>query len=261
MLRLIEGWARPSWRAAARRLPLSATASRSRIWCSFMEAWQLSIGRLCHLAPRAPCAQTPVYRRSVHEAASLWPGRKRETRRSRPAMFLKNSWYVAAWADELAAGALLGRTILGEPVLLYRGAAGEVAALEARCCHRGLPLHHGNVVGENVQCGYHGLVYNKTGACIKVPGQDRVPRGAKVKTYPVVEQDHIVWIWMGGAPGLADPAAIVRHPWHDDPKWSWTKDRYLVNANYQLINDNLMDLTHVGYVHTKTIGGTPEAHS
>ncbi len=134
-------------------------------------------------------------------------------------MFLQNSWYVGAWADELAAGALLGRTILGEPVLFYRSAQGAIAALEDRCCHRGLPLHHGQVLGEHVQCGYHGLVYD------------------------------------------ADPAAIVRHPWHDDPEWAWTKDRYLVNANYQLINDNLMDLTHVGYVHTKTIGGTPEAHS
>ncbi len=175
-------------------------------------------------------------------------------------MFLQNNWYVGAWADELAAGALLGRTILGEPVLFYRSAQGAIAALEDRCCHRGLPLHHGQVLGEHVQCGYHGLVYDRSGACIKVPGQERVPRGAKVKSYPVVEQDRIVWIWMG-APELADPAAIVRHPWHDDPEWAWTKDRYLVNANYQLINDNLMDLTHVGYVHTKTIGGTPEAHS
>src|SRR5205085_9824937 len=174
--------------------------------------------------------------------------------------FVRNTWYVGAWADELAPGALLGRTVLDEPVLFYRSAAGEIGALEDRCCHRSLPLHHGQVIGETVQCGYHGLVYDKTGACIKVPGQDRVPRGAKVKSYPVVEQDQIVWIWMG-APELADPAAIVRHPWHDDPKWGWTKDRYLVNANYQLITDNLMDLTHVGYVHTRTIGGTPQAHS
>jgi len=107
-------------------------------------------------------------------------------------LFLRNTWYVGAWADELAPGTLLGRTILGEPVLFYRSAAGEPGALEDRCCHRGLPLHHGQVIGENVQCGYHGLVYDKTGACIKVPGQERIPRGAKGKSYPVVEQDGIV---------------------------------------------------------------------
>jgi phenylpropionate dioxygenase-like ring-hydroxylating dioxygenase large terminal subunit len=83
---------------------------------------------------------------------------------------------------------------------------------------------------------------------------------AKPKFYPAVEQDRIVWIWMG-APEHADTARIVRHPWHDDRAWAWTKDTYLINANYQLITDNLMDLTHVGYVHARTIGGTPEAHS
>lgn len=176
------------------------------------------------------------------------------------AAFLRNSWYVGAWADELAPGGLLGRTVLGEPVLFYRTSGGEVTALENRCCHRGLPLEHGAVIGEHLQCGYHGLLYDRSGAVIKVPGQDRIPPGARVKSYPVVEQDRLVWIWMG-EPGRADRAAIVRHPWHDDPKWGWTKDRYLVGANYLLISDNLMDLTHVGYVHKHTIGGTPEAHS
>ena len=173
---------------------------------------------------------------------------------------VRNAWYVGAWADELAPGQLLGRTVLGEPVLFYRSATGKASALEDRCCHRGLPLHHGAVIGETVQCGYHGLVYDSSGACVKVPGQERIPPAARVNAYPVVEQDHLLWIWMGAAE-QADPKAIVRHTWHDDPKWSWCKDRYLVNANYLLISDNLMDLTHVGYVHTKTIGGTPEAHS
>lgn len=175
-------------------------------------------------------------------------------------MFPKNCWYLGAWADELAPGALLARTILGESVLFYRLGNGEVAALENRCCHRGLPLAHGQVLGDHVQCGYHGLVYDKSGACIKVPGQDRIPRGAKVRSFPVVERDQMVWIWMG-EPRYADADQIVRHPWHGDAKWGWTKDRYVIDANYQLITDNLMDLTHVGYVHTRTIGGTPEAHS
>ena len=80
---------------------------------------------------------------------------------------------------------------------------------------------------------------------------------AKGRSYPVVEQDQM--LWMGDA-ALADPALIVRHPWHDDPAWVWIKDRYPINANYQLITDKLMDLTHVGYVHGRTIGGTPQAH-
>jgi phenylpropionate dioxygenase-like ring-hydroxylating dioxygenase large terminal subunit len=175
-------------------------------------------------------------------------------------MFVRNAWYVGAWADELAPGAMLSRTLLGEPVLFYRQQSGAVAALEDRCCHRGLPLSHGWVVEDHVQCGYHGLVYDGSGACVKVPGQDRVPAQARVRSYPVVEQDHLLWVWMGD-PALADATQPLRHPWHDDPQWAWIKDRYRVRANYQLITDNLMDLTHVGYVHQRTIGGTPQAHS
>ena len=175
-------------------------------------------------------------------------------------MFVRNSWYVGAWSDEIAPGGMLARTLLGDDVVFYRLTDGSLAALENRCCHRGLPLSHGCVRGDELQCGYHGLTFDRSGKCVMVPGQKQVPPAAKVRAYQVVEQDHMVWIWMGDD-ALADPATIVRHGWHDDPKWAWVKDRLTVNANYQLITDNLMDLTHVGYVHGKTIGGTPQAHS
>ena len=175
-------------------------------------------------------------------------------------MFVRNAWYVAAWADEIEPGKMLARTLLGDAVLLYRTEEGRARSLEDRCCHRGLPLSHGCVRGERVQCGYHGLVYDARGVCVEVPGQSLIPPKAKVRHYEVVEQDHLIWIWMGEE-ARADPATIPRHPWHDDPEWAWVKDRYLIRSNYQLITDNLMDLTHVGYVHGRTIGGTPQAHS
>lgn len=175
-------------------------------------------------------------------------------------MFVRNAWYVGAWSDEIGAGGMLARTLLGDDVVFYRLTDGSLAALENRCCHRALPLSHGCVRGDELQCGYHGLVYDRRGICVQVPGQKQVPPAARVRAYPVVEQDSMVWIWMGDDM-LADPAAIVRHPWHSDPQWTWIKDRYAVAANYQLITDNLMDLTHVGYVHGRTIGGTPQAHS
>ena len=175
-------------------------------------------------------------------------------------MFVRNSWYVGAWSDEIGAGGMLARTLLGDDVVFFRLTDGTLAALENRCCHRGLPLSHGCVRGDELQCGYHGLVFDRGGKCIMVPGQKQVPPAAKVRAYKVVEQDHMVWIWMGGD-ALADPATIVRHGWHDDPKWVWITDRLTVHANSQLITDNLMDLTHVGYVHARTIGGTPHAHS
>jgi phenylpropionate dioxygenase-like ring-hydroxylating dioxygenase large terminal subunit len=175
-------------------------------------------------------------------------------------MFVKNAWYVGAWADELKDSGPVGRILLGEPVVFYRLGDGRVAALEDRCCHRGLPLSKGCVVGNALECGYHGLQFDRVGTCISVPGQDRIPASARVRSYPVEERDHMIWIWMG-EPTLADPALIPKHPWHDDPAWTWVKDRYVIQANYQLITDNLMDLTHVGYVHQRTIGGTPQAHS
>ncbi|KAF3998182.1 aromatic ring-hydroxylating dioxygenase subunit alpha [Glaciimonas immobilis] len=175
-------------------------------------------------------------------------------------MFVYNAWYMGAWADEVKTQGLLGRVLLNQPVVFYRTEDGTALALEDRCCHRALPLSHGCVVGDQLQCGYHGLVYDRNGLCVKVPGQERVPAQARVRSYPVVEKDHMLWIWMG-EPALANPALIVAHPWHDDDAWVWIKDRYSIKSAYQLVTDNLMDLTHVGYVHQRTIGGTPQAHS
>jgi phenylpropionate dioxygenase-like ring-hydroxylating dioxygenase large terminal subunit len=173
-------------------------------------------------------------------------------------MLIKNCWYVAAFAEEVESKPL-GRTILSEPVALFRLGNGSVAALEDRCCHRGLPLVHGEVQGDLIQCGYHGLTFDAAGRCVRVPGQDRIPSAAKVKSYRVVEQDGLVWIWMGDE-AKADSSQIIRYPWHTDPGWAYKGKRNYVQANYQLIYDNLLDLTHVGYVHRSTIGGDPEAH-
>ena len=93
-------------------------------------------------------------------------------------MFMRNCWYVAAWDDEIGGETPLGRTLLGEPVVLFRAADGTAAALEDRCCHRHLPLSLGKVVGDNLQCGYHGLEFDTSGDCVLVPGQTQVPPGS-----------------------------------------------------------------------------------
>jgi phenylpropionate dioxygenase-like ring-hydroxylating dioxygenase large terminal subunit len=88
---------------------------------------------------------------------------------------------------------------------------------------------------------------------VRIPGQDQIPPSAKVKTYPVVERYHWVWIWMGD-PALADPAKITDFHWLEDPAWG-AKASYLhVKANWQLVVDNLLDLTHLAFVHETTIG-------
>jgi len=167
-------------------------------------------------------------------------------------VFLKNVWYVGALADELGRD-MLGRLILNEPVVFFRKEDGTPVALEDRCCHRRYPLHKGRLVGDCVECGYHGLTFDETGACIRVPGQELVPPSARVRSYPVVERYRWIWIWMGD-PALADPDDITDFHWLDDDEWGAKTTRFHVKANYQLIVDNLLDLTHLSFVHQSTIG-------
>lgn len=174
-------------------------------------------------------------------------------------MFVLNRWYVAGWSSELSSKPL-ARTLLNEPIVFFRTEDGRAVALEDRCCHRNLPLSHGHVTGNSIACGYHGMVYEPSGQCIKVPGQDAVPQNACVRSFPLVERDRIVWIWPGD-PAKADMEAVPAYPIHDDPLWAHQADHYVIKGHHELINDNLIDLSHVGYVHGQTIGGTPEAHS
>lgn len=134
--------------------------------------------------------------------------------------FVRNHWYVAAYGREVGRE-ILGRTVLDEPIALYRTEDGTVAALADRCIHRRYPLSAvpSRVVGDAVVCGYHGFTYDGTGACVAVPGQTRIPRTARVKSYPVVEQDSFVWVFIGD-PTLADATEIPRPPWLAAPAWT-----------------------------------------
>jgi len=168
-------------------------------------------------------------------------------------MFLRNCWYVAGWSHDIAAESLVSRTMLGEPIVLYRKADGGVVALEDRCCHRLAPLSRGRIEGDDLRCMYHGLKFAPSGKCIEVPGQDLIPSTAVVRSYPVAEQDCWVWLWMGD-PASGDPALIPKALNHGDPDWFMQTGQLAYEANYELINDNLLDLTHLSYVHEKTLG-------
>ena len=173
---------------------------------------------------------------------------------------IHNAWYIAAWSDELANN-LIGRTILNKPVVIFRDADGKAAALEDRCCHRGAPLTHGKRVKEGLECGYHGLVFNGVGKCVEIPGQKDIPNQACVISYPVVERQHFIWIWLGDR-SKADETEIIDYPFFSEPEKCPSRKGFMeIKANYMMGIDNLMDLTHVGYVHNNTIGGDPKAHS
>ena len=164
---------------------------------------------------------------------------------------LKNAWYVCAWDDEIGPEPLQ-RWICGEPIVFWRRRDGSPAALADRCPHRDAPLSLGRVVGDDIRCGYHGLVFDASGRCVAVPGGDRVPEGARTRSYPVIERWGWAFVWTGD-PARADPALLPDYHWKGDPAWVGKGETLHVRAHYGLLRDNLLDLTHAHYVHRQTL--------
>ncbi|MGE0742626.1 MAG: Rieske 2Fe-2S domain-containing protein [Hyphomonadaceae bacterium] len=167
-------------------------------------------------------------------------------------MFLRNSWYVGAWSKELSEKPL-ARRLLNEAIVMFRVGDGEVAALEDRCPHRHLPLSMGKVEASALRCAYHGMLFDRSGACLEVPSQPTIPTNACVRSYPAVDRHGWVWVWMG-EPEMADPELIPDFHRLTDPAHATVGKTNHVAAGYKLVTDNLVDLSHVGYVHTSTIG-------
>lgn len=168
-------------------------------------------------------------------------------------------WYVAALSKEVKSDPV-GKTLLNEPLVIFRTEDGQVHALEDRCCHRFLPLSSGSVEAGGLRCGYHGLLFNGDGKCIEIPGQDKIPSRAKIHRYVVKEQDEIVWIWFGSEATSEPASEPPRYQIHSDSGFYFDGDVYHYQAPYQLVHDNLLDLSHLGYVHLKTIGGNAKIH-
>jgi len=172
-------------------------------------------------------------------------------------MFVKNCWYCAGWDYELSQGktALLARRMANEPLVLYRKPDGGIVAMEDRCPHRQAALHLGQKEGDSLRCMYHGLKFGPDGRCTEVPGQTRVPEDACVRTYPVVEKDNWIWVWMGD-PAKADLSLICFAVGPGDKNWNIKASQVSVNANYRLEIANLMDLSHLTWIHQTTLGGS-----
>ncbi len=170
-------------------------------------------------------------------------------------MFIRNCWYVVAWDHEVPVDGLFARTVIGEPLVLHRTGAGEIVALEDRCCHRLAPLSKGRKEGDCVRCGYHGLLFDAQGICVEVPGLDHVPPKARVRRYPIALKNRWVFVWMGD-PAKADIADLPDNFSCDHPNWHYKPGYLHYDTPYLLIADNLLDFSHLSYVHEKTLGGT-----
>lgn len=177
--------------------------------------------------------------------------------------YLKNAWYMASWAQELG-DKPIGKTLLNEPIVLFRTSSGTAQALSGRCPHRFAPLHMGEVIDDAIQCPYHGLRFGESGACVLNPHGDGVITPVlRVRAFPLVERHDALWIWMGDSE-RADPSTIIDISELMQGQRFATSYGYLhVRANYQLVVDNLLDLSHAQYLHPTlgTADGTREQKS
>lgn len=170
-------------------------------------------------------------------------------------VYLRNAWYVAGWSGDFGRD-LSAVTILGESIVIYRREDGHPAALEDACPHRKLPLSAGNLRGDTVECGYHGLTFDCSGTCVDAPTQrGQIPPRARVRSYPVVDRYRLLWIWMGDAKD-ANPDDIFPIENYEDPTWGCTDGGAMdLNCNYLWMVDNLLDPSHVAWVHVGSFAG------
>jgi phenylpropionate dioxygenase-like ring-hydroxylating dioxygenase large terminal subunit len=169
------------------------------------------------------------------------------------APWLENCWYQAAWANELATTPLLSRTIVNREVLLFRDPSGALCAIEDRCPHRFAPLSAGTLQDGVIRCGYHGLAFDGGGRCVHNP-HGAITNAMRVRSYPVIERHQAAWIWMG--PGAADPSLLPDLEFIDQAPGTAKFFGYMdTAANYQLLTDNILDLSHADYLHSNSLGG------
>lgn len=167
--------------------------------------------------------------------------------------FLRNTWYVAAWDDEVT-DVSFHRRILGEDILITRDASGVAHALRNRCPHRFAPLHLGERIGDSIECPYHGLQFNLAGTCVHNPhGDGVIPPNAKVRTYPLVARHMLLWIWMGDIEH-ADESVIPDLVGLDPDRYAINKGYMHTPANYEYMTDNIMDLGHIEFLHKGLLG-------
>lgn len=168
--------------------------------------------------------------------------------------YVRNAWYVAAWTPDMPRNEPSAMSILGESVVLW-WADGVLRAHEDRCLHRLAPLSKGRCEGASLRCMYHGLRYDADGQCVEIPGQDKIPDGARIRSYPVVDRHSWAWVWMGD-PALADPALIPPAVGFDNPDYILGRGFLDYAAEASLINDNLLDFSHLTYVHAASFQAT-----
>jgi phenylpropionate dioxygenase-like ring-hydroxylating dioxygenase large terminal subunit len=166
--------------------------------------------------------------------------------------YVRDAWYVVAWSKDLARERPFAISVMNEPIVVWRSQSGALAAFEDRCIHRLAPLSLGRCEGERLRCMYHGFLYDRAGHVIDIPGENRIPSKMRLRTYPVTERHGWVWIWMG-ASDAADEGLIPPVIGTDDPEYVLGTGQLDYAAGARLVNENLLDLSHVRFLHAGSI--------
>ncbi|GIT06430.1 MAG: hypothetical protein CM1200mP30_00600 [Pseudomonadota bacterium] len=166
--------------------------------------------------------------------------------------FVRNAWYVAGWSSEFS-NDLSTVKILDENIVMYRTSKGQVIAMEDRCPHRFLPLSMGKLIGDDIQCGYHGITYNCEGMCVRIPGQKKFKKHLMSQLILFMSRRYS-WIWMGEN-FLAETYKIFDMPQFSQSGWQVNQGEAIhLNSNYLNVAENLVDPAHVSFVHPTTLG-------
>jgi phenylpropionate dioxygenase-like ring-hydroxylating dioxygenase large terminal subunit len=165
---------------------------------------------------------------------------------------IKNYWYLVCPASEVK-DKIVSKTLQNQKIIIYRDNKGTLAALENRCCHRNVQLSLGYLREGNVVCAYHGWEYNTQGKCVLIPSQlpeNKIPPTAKIKSYPVMEFNRWVWVFLGD-PEKSAGVKPLNIP--EMNQWDFTYKAYTFKADLESTAESLVDPYHIAFAHRNSI--------
>lgn len=168
---------------------------------------------------------------------------------------IPNQWYVVLESREVRKGKPVGVTRMGEKMVFWRDHKGEVACVVDQCPHRGVALSAGKLVGDCIQCPFHGFEFDASGRCALIPANGRgaeVPKVFKAKAYPAREMHGLIYIWWGEP--LEEYPRLPDFDYMRDPKLVFTSATDRWKAHYSRAIENQLDVAHLPFVHKTTIG-------
>ena len=163
---------------------------------------------------------------------------------------LRGHWYIACRSDQLRKGPV-GRTLLGEPLVVFRDSSGVAGALIDRCAHRNLALSRGRVTPEGLRCAYHGWTWGADGRCRRIPAAcgGEACASVRVKSYAVDERQGFVWVWMGVGDQEGPDREPPEFPFLGTPGWRHFVMERVFEADAFHCVENFLDVPHTAHVH------------